>query len=73
MTEARAKLVAAIRQRFDAYRTLPQQERDVLDDGRLIPVKETEELFEQVMSGDELTTFQRRSFRVSAWKEARRG
>jgi hypothetical protein len=52
MTDARARLIAAVRQRFAAYRALPQQDRDVLDDKRLIPVDEAEELFEQAMRGE---------------------
>lgn len=72
MTDARAGLIAAMRQRFAAYRALPQRERDLLDEVRLIPIKETEELFERAMRCDGLTTFQRRSFRVYAWRKARR-
>jgi hypothetical protein len=71
MTDERARIIVAMRQRFAAYWALTQQERDLLDDGRLIPVKETEELFEQAMRGDELTTWPKRSFRVVAWQASR--
>ena len=71
MSDQRARMISAVRQRFADYRALSQQERDMLDEERLIPVKKTEELFEQVMRGDELTTFQQRGFRVFAWRASR--